>query len=99
MENKELLAKTRVRKPLFKSIPISIANGKGVRTEIFCFGKSIGTLIVITSGLCIFKKNAKGYNDLVKRYPGIPNLEIVEDWYSRNMTRFRSFLYHLDGEE
>lgn len=86
----------KVKFPLSKYTSISKYKGKKIETDIRYLGQSVGSLIIKSDGSRIFKKNKNGYNDLAKRYPNIPKLKPIEDWGSRNMNRFRSFLSHID---
>ena len=88
--------KAKVKFPLSKYTSISKYRGKKVETDIRYLGQSIGSLIIEPNGNRFFKKSKSGYNDLVKRYSGIPKLQDEEEWNSLNMKRFRSFLSHID---
>ena len=94
--HKELTNKVKVKFPLSKYTSISKFRGKTVETDIRYLGQSIGSLIILPDGSRSFKKSPRGYNDLVKRYPGIPKLQDEEGWNGPSMKRLRSFLSHID---
>ena len=94
--HKEMNNKAKVKFPLSKYTSITKYRGKKVETDIRYLGQSIGSLFFEPDSKPYFKKSKSGYNDLVKRYPDIPKLQDKEEWNSRNMKRFRSFLSHID---
>ena len=93
--HKEITKFVKVKFPLSKYTCISKFKGKKIETDIRYLGQSIGSLIVESDGSRLFKKSRSGYNDLAKRYPGIPELGEIESWDSSPMSRFRSFLSHI----
>ena len=94
--HKEMTNKAKVKSPLSKYTSITKYREKKVETDIRYLGQSIGSLFFESDSKPYFKKSKSGYNDLVKRYPDIPKLQDKEEWNSRNMKRFRSFLSHID---
>lgn len=94
--HKEMNNKAKVKFPLSKYTSITKYRGKKVETDIRYLGQSIGSFFFEPDSKPYFKKSKSGYNDLVKRYPDIPKLQDKEEWNSRNMKRFRSFLSHID---
>lgn len=94
--HKELTNKAKVKFPLSKYTSISKYRGNKVETDIRYLGQSIGSLIIKPDGSRSFKKSPRGYNDLVKRYPDIPELQDEEGWNGPSMKRLRSFLSHID---
>lgn len=97
--HKELTNKAKVKFPLSKYTSFTKFRGKKVETDIRYLGQSIGSLIIEPNGNRYFMKSTSGYNDLVKRYPDIPKLQVKEEWNGpngRNMKRLRSFLSHID---
>ena len=94
--HKEMTNKVKVKFPLSKYTSISKFREKKVETDIRYLGQSIGSIVIEPDGSRFFKKSTSGYNDLVKRYPDIPKLQDKEEWNSRNMKQFRSFLSHID---
>ena len=94
--HKEMNNKAKVKFPLSKYTSISKFRGKKVETDIRYLGQSIGSLIFEPDKEPYFKKSKSGYNDLANRYSDIPKLQDKEEWNSRNMKLFRSFLSHID---
>lgn len=98
--HKELSQKVKVKFPLSKYTSITKFKGRYLETDIRFLGESIGSLIIKDDDSPFFKKSKRGgYNDLEKKYPDIPKLDPCEEWNSRNMKRFRSFLSHIDNAD
>lgn len=97
--HKIITKSVKVKFPFSKYTCISKFKGKKIETDIRYLGQSIGSLIVDSDGSKVFMKSKSGYNDLVKRYPNIPKLGEQECWDSSTMSRFRSFLSHIDVKD
>ena len=94
---KEMAGKAHVSFPLSAYTTISKLKKSSCEYDIRYLGQSIGSLEIRETGERIFGYS-NGYTDLRAKqgYTMLPLLEKIEKWDSKNMTKCRSILKHID---
>ncbi len=92
----EMSHKARVAFPLSAYTSISKMEKSSYEYDIRYLGQSIGTLYIEENGERYFKYS-KGYADLIEnRGIKLPNLNLIEKWDSKNMSKCRSILNSIN---